>query len=154
MVDHQFSHIFVKSPSDEVIEKVKTAFKSVEGVDQILCGDDRSKLGMNHKRSGDVILISTLNSWQAYYWWLDDALAPDFASTVDIHRKPGYDPIELHFDFANKKVPLDASLAKGSHGAPAKSDNQKGLFLSSTNLQLNDEIADTDIFDLVLRQFQ
>ncbi len=71
---------------------------------------------MDHERSGDVILISTPNSWQAYYWWLDDAQAPGFARTVDIHRKPGYDPVELFFDPATRGIPLDASLVSGSHG--------------------------------------
>ena len=154
LVDHQFSHIFLNSPSDTTIEKIKSVFEPLEGVDQVLCGEDRSMVGMNHERSGEVVLISTHNSWQAYYWWLDDSLAPEFATTVDIHRKPGYDPIELHFDFANKKVPLDASLAKGSHGAPAKTDSQQGLFLSSTKLNLKDKITDTEIFNLVLQQYR
>ena len=74
-------------------------------------------------------LISTPNSWQAYYWWIDDARAPKFARTVDIHRKPGYDPVELHFDIATKSIPLDATLVKGSHGAPARDASQRGVLL-------------------------
>ena len=72
---------------------------------------------------------------------------------MDIHQKPGYDPIELHFDFAAKQVPLDATLAKGSHGAPAKLDSQKGVFLSSRDLTIGEQIDDNEIFDLVLNQF-
>ncbi len=110
---------------------------------------------MDHPRSGDVIVISTENSWQAYYWWLDDAQAPGFARTVDIHRKPGYDPVELHFDPSTKSIPLDATLVKGSHGAPVTSDRQKGVFLSNTsNLVNSDEVIDYKLFDIVLNQLR
>ncbi|MEZ6120640.1 MAG: alkaline phosphatase family protein [Pirellulaceae bacterium] len=73
LVDHQFSHIFVKDPND--IAAVAKLFQGQPGVDEVLAGDDRTQYGMDHERSGEVIVISTPNSWQAYYWWLDDALA-------------------------------------------------------------------------------
>ncbi len=153
LVDHQFSHIYLKHPNDALVSNIQKMLEQSEGVDCAVAGGQRADFGMNHERSGDLIVISTPNSWQAYYWWFDNALAPGFATTVDIHRKPGYDPIELHFDFATKSVPLDATLAKGSHGAPARSDAQKGVFLSSSSIELPKEIPDTDIFELVLRQF-
>ena len=101
-----------------------------------------------------MVLISTPNSWQAYYCWLDDAQAPKFARTVDIHHKPGYDPVELHFDFATKSIPLDATLVKGSHGAAAttrmpsaaSSSARSGACLSSTDGRYRR-------LRLVLRQF-
>ena len=154
LVDHQFSHIFVRDQSQEVIESVCKVFSRAEGIAEVLSGSQRDKYSMGHERSGEVILVSTSNSWQAYYWWQDDTLAPAFASTVDIHRKPGYDPIELHFDFATKSVPLDATLAKGSHGAPAESDAQRGVLLSSDKLEVESEILDTDIFAHVIGHFQ
>ncbi len=154
LVDHQFSHIFVNEPSAGEIQKIAKRFEDCDGVDQVLAGQDRGRFAMDHPRSGEIILISTPNSWQAYYWWEDDTLAPAFASTVDIHRKPGYDPIELHFDPNSKTIPLDATLAKGSHGAPARSANQKGLFGCSKRLEIADEIPDTSIFDLVLQQLR
>ena len=120
----------------------------------VLAGADRQQLKMDHERSGEDVLVSTANSWQAYYWWLDDALAPAFASTVDIHRKPGYDPIELHFDFATKSVPLDATLAKGSHGAPANSEEQQGVLLCSLPTEAGKEVVDTVLFDLVIGHFK
>lgn len=151
MVDHQFSHVFVKDQDAETIAKVVELFKGKEGVDEVLAGDDRKKYGMNHPRSGDVILISPHNSWQAYYWWLDDQLAPSFARKVDIHRKPGYDPVELHFDFASKSVPLDASLVQGSHGAPVKHDFQRGALLCSKPGVFGDSVVkDTGIAQQVL----
>jgi hypothetical protein len=85
---------------------------------------------------------------------LDDARAPRFARTVDIHRKPGYDPVELHVDPATRSIPLDARLVRGSHGAPAVTEAQRGVLLSSQRgTFIERPLADTDVCELVLRQF-
>ena len=153
MVDHQFSHVFVNGGPAE-IARVKNLFAGHEGIDEVLAGDELARYDLNHERSGEVVLISTPNSWQAYYWWLDDARAPKFARTVDIHRKPGYDPVELHFDPAIKSIPLDATRVKGSHGAPAREQRQHGvIFTSQPGVLEGPPMADIDVFDLVLRQF-
>jgi predicted AlkP superfamily pyrophosphatase or phosphodiesterase len=152
LVDHQFSHVFVKDASK--IDPIAALFRGCEGFDEVLVLKERAKYEMDHERSGEIILISTPNSWQAYYWWLDDAKAPKYARTVDIHQKPGYDPVELHFDFATKSVPLDATLIKGSHGAPARDQAQRGVLLSSQKgVFVEGPTADTDVCDIVLRQF-
>lgn len=154
LVDHQFSHVFVKDQNKRVVERVIDLFATHTGMAEILAGEERAKYLMDHERSGEVILISTPNSWQAYYYWLDDAKAPKFARTVDIHQKPGYDPVELHFDFATKSVPLDATLVKGSHGAPAATDAQRTVLLSSQKgVFVEAPLADTDVAEIVLRQF-
>jgi hypothetical protein len=154
LVDHQFSHVYVKDADPATIQKVVELFDGREGIAEVLAGKDRGKYNLRHERSGEVILISTPNSWQAYYYWLDDARAPSFASTVDIHRKPGYDPVELLFDPATKSIPLDATLVKGSHGAPAQHDWQRGVLLSSQRgVFVERSTADLHIADLVLRQF-
>ena len=154
LVDHQFSHVFVRGADPATIAQVKNLFQSAPGIAETLAGDERAKYSLNHPRSGEVVLISTPNSWQAYYYWLDDAHAPKFARTVDIHRKPGYDPVELHFDFATKSIPLDATLIKGSHGAPAITDAQRGVLLSSQRgVFVESPLADTDIAELLLNQF-
>ncbi len=153
MVDHQFSHVFVNGGQAE-IGRVKSLFAGREGIDEVLVGDGLARYELNHERSGEIVLVSTPNSWQAYYWWLDDSRAPKFARTVDIHRKPGYDPIELHFDPATKSIPLDATRVKGSHGAPAREKSQHGVMLTSQPGVLEGPpMADIDVFDLVLRQF-
>jgi hypothetical protein len=129
-------------------------FRRQEGIAEVLAGDERRKYALDHERSGDVILVSAPGSWQAYYWWLDDTRAPGFARTVDIHRKPGYDPVELHFDFATKSIPLDATRAKGSHGAPAsRIDQQTVLLTSSRILSDRQSLADIEVCGLVLAQF-
>ena len=160
LVDHQFSHVFVKDHDLATIKKVVDHFSQQEGIQSVLTGSARGAL--DHERSGDVILLSTPNSWQAYYWWEDDSKAPSFAPTVDIHRKPGYDPVELHFDMATMSVPLDADLIKGSHGygwtGPADSasgsgQDHRGVFLSTADLDLNEPLCDTDIKGVVLGHF-
>ncbi len=154
LVDHQFSHVFVKDADRPTVARVADAFHGAPGIAEVLVGPERGKYGLDHPRSGEVVLVSTPNSWQAYYWWTDDARAPGFARQVDIHRKPGYDPVELHFDHATKSIPLDATLIKGSHGAPATTSAQQGVILSSqAGLFETPSLADTDVAALVLRQF-
>jgi hypothetical protein len=154
LVDHQFSHVFVKNADATTIQNVVQLFRGEEGIAEVLAGSDRAKYALAHERSGEVILISAPQSWQAYYYWLDDARAPKFARTVDIHNKPGYDPVELHFDMATKSIPLNANLVKGSHGAPATSDEQRGVLLSSQRgILAGSQVKDTDICGLVLKQF-
>lgn len=152
LVDHQFSHIFCTD--DTAIGKAAQIFQGMPGVAEVLVGADRAKYGLDHPRSGEIVLISAPHSWQAYYWWNDNDQAPAFTRTVDIHRKPGYDPAELFFDPATKSIPLDASLVQGSHGAPAVTDSQRGVFLTSQSGVLEGgTVVDTDVFDLVLKQF-
>lgn len=154
LVDHQFSHVFVRDRSAETISRVADVFRGQTGVDEVLVGEDLKKYDLNHERSGDMVVVSTPNSWQAYYYWLEDTKAPSFARTVDIHRKPGYDPVEMFIDPATRGIPLDATLVRGSHGAPAKDPSQRGVILSSQPGTLVGQVmSDTDIADLVVRQF-
>ncbi len=128
VVDHQLAHLYVREAS--MLEEVKSLVQSIEGVASVV---HPSELNLDHPRSGKWIVLSEDDAWFNYYYWLDDALAPDFARTVDIHRKPGYDPVELFMTskframarLAQKKlglrykmdvIPLDASLVQGSHG--------------------------------------
>jgi hypothetical protein len=154
LADHQFSHIFVRDRDADTLSRVVSLFEGQTGVDEVLYGDGRAKYDLDHEHAGDVVVISTANSWQAYYYWLDDSHAPSFARTVDIHRKPGYDPAEMTIDMATRSIPLDASIVRGSHGAPAKAPSQRGVLLSSQAGALVGQVAaDIDIADLVLRQF-
>ncbi len=154
MVDHQLAHVFVKDRNPQVIEAVAALFRDRDGIAEVLTGHDRFAYDLDHPRSGDVVLISKPNSWQAYYWWNDDARAPKFARTVDIHQKPGYDPVELHVDMATRSIPLNATLVRGSHGAPAKDEFQQGVLLASqAGVFEGPPVADTDVYEIVLRQF-
>ncbi len=151
MVDHQFAHVFVQRGDADAVADI---FRGVDEIADIIVGRERAAIGMDHPRCAPVILISRPDRWFTYYYWLDDAAAPPFARTVDIHAKPGYDPVELFMDPYRRQIPLDASLVKGSHGAPATRPDQKTLLLT-THPELLDALPtptrDTDVFKLLCR---
>ena len=155
LVDHQLAHVFVKNPAD--VERVAAVFRDDPSVCEVLTGTDRSRRNLDHPRAGDVVLISKPDQWFAYYWWLDDARAPAFARTVDIHRKPGYDPVELFIDMPARTIPLQPSLVKGSHGFPADEPSHRGVLISSTSTgvrpQADGAIADTAVSNIILQNF-
>lgn len=130
MVDHQIAHIYVK---DGFVSQVKRVLENTTGVDMILCKEEKKNLKIDHERSGELIAISDKDKWFSYYWWYDSEKAPSFARKVDIHRKPGYDPVELLADPKTKSIPLDPELIKGSHGRPAdpRTDEGYSVYISS-----------------------
>ncbi len=154
MADHQFAHIFVRDRNERVIQQVAERFGNLPEIAEVLVGDQRDRYKLTHERTGDVVLIAEPDAWFAYYWWLDDSRAPAFATTVDIHQKPGYDPVELYWDPALGGVPLDARRVHGSHGAPPRLASQRGVLLSSERgAFVEQSVADTDVAQIVLRQF-
>jgi len=155
MVDHQFSHVFVQNRDAATIRKIAELFRRQPGIAEVLAGEDLKRYELDHARSGELVLISAPSSWQAYYWWVDEERSPALARTIDIHRKPGYDPVELHFDPATRSIPLDAALVKGSHGAPARDRSQRTVMLSSEPglLPHPTGMRDVDVFRVVARQF-
>ena len=131
VADHQIAHVYINDPS--VRDQVMELLKGVSGVELILDKKEQATYHINHERSGDLVLMADENSWFTYYFWLDDAKAPDYARCVDIHKKPGYDPVEMFmssklragykllkkkagFRYVMDVIPLDANLIKGSHG--------------------------------------
>lgn len=156
LVDHQFSHIFVRDADEAIVRRVARLFQGREGVDEVLFGEALQRVGLGHPRCGEVVVVSTPNSWQAYYWWLDDRRAPSYARTVDIHRKPGYDPVELFFDPVDRAIPIDAALVRGSHGAPVRGEDQESVVLTSHGGMLGEPrgaVPDTEVARIVLDQF-
>jgi predicted AlkP superfamily pyrophosphatase or phosphodiesterase len=152
--DHQICHIYVNDKSK--LAEVVALFEKEPGQRRVIHGEDRARFGLDHDRAGDVILMAEPDNWYSYYYWEDDAKAPDFARCVDIHRKPGYDPCELFLDPAKpfakatiaasllkKKlgfryymdvIPLDASLVKGSHGTPADDPAEAPLLMGEASI--------------------
>lgn len=96
VADHQIAHVYVRDPAD--VPAVAKLCASIEGVAAVLDQEGKAAHGLDHARSGDLVLLADPDAWFTYYYWLDDARAPDFARLVEIHRKPGYDPAELFFD--------------------------------------------------------
>ena len=169
--DHQISHVYVKNPAK--IPEVRALFEKLPGVERVLDGEGKRSLGLDHARSGELVLLSTADRWFSYYFWLDDARAPDYARTVDIHAKPGYDPVELFLDpalavpaltvgrklLARKLgfrtlldvIPLDATLVKGSHGRVTdRADDGPVFMTSSPELVPEGDVDATSVKELLL----
>ncbi len=157
MVDHQLAHIFINE--DDASKRARLAttvadlFRNQPGIAGAYHGGERNKIGMNHPRCGDVVLVTDDAHWLAYYWWINDAVSPPFARTVDIHSKPGFDPVELFFDPATKSIPLDATLVKGSHGVPTTLGFNMTALISSVETQsvrASKSYLDTDMKGICL----
>jgi hypothetical protein len=169
--DHQLAHIHVPEPAD--VPRVRDLVAQEPGVARVVAGQERAAIGLDHPRSGELVALAAPSAWFAYPFWLDDRSAPDYARTVDIHRKPGYDPCELLLDpalrwpklrialrLARKKlgfrtlfdvVPLDPSLIKGSHGLPAAHDGDRPLLIGDGPPPPGDGPLDmTAVHDLLL----
>ncbi len=170
--DHQLAHIYVKSP--DRLAEVKKLVEDLEGVEQVLDAEGKRAAGLDHDRSGELVAISNADRWFSYYYWLDDEKAPDYARTVDIHRKPGYDPVELFFDpqirfpklasglkLAKRKLGMrnlmdvislrETSLVKGSHGRLTDDPDDGPMVISSRPELLGEgPVAATDFKQLVL----
>lgn len=170
VADHQIAHIYVRNAAR--IDEVKALVKRLPGVEGVLEGAGIAAHGLNHERSGELIAIADSDAWFTYYYWLDDSRAPDFARTVDIHRKPGYDPAELFIDpaipmpklkigftlakkalgfrYLLEVIPLDASLVRGSHGRNTDPADGGPVFISSEKTGVRDMMEPTSVRDAML----
>jgi predicted AlkP superfamily pyrophosphatase or phosphodiesterase len=152
LADHQVAHVYLQHGADAA--EVRGLLEGLDGVEQVLDEEGKRAIGLDHPRSGELVAISAADRWFSYYYWLDDARAPDFARTVDIHRKPGYDPVELFFDPALKAPKAaagwrllkrrlgqrtlmdvislkDTALVKGSHGRLTEREEDGPLLIGS-----------------------
>ena len=170
--DHQIAHVYVNEPA--ALARAREILEGLDGVERVLDEHGKREHGLDHPRAGELVAISRSDRWFSYYHWLDDARAPDYARTVDIHRKPGYDPVELFVDPAVRSPALaigsrlarrklgfrtlldvislkDTTLVKGSHGRLTDSAEHGPLVIGSeASLLPEGPIAATDFKDLVL----
>jgi predicted AlkP superfamily pyrophosphatase or phosphodiesterase len=172
VADHQVAHVYVKDPRD--LPAVRRLCEGLDGVEQVFDEAGKRAAGLDHTRAGELVLVSRADRWFSYYFWLDDARAPDYARTVDIHLKPGYDPVELVINpalpfpmltvgrkliarklgFRNllDVIPLDARLVKGSHGRLTERPEDGPLFMTSVpELLPESAVLATDVKRLLLR---
>jgi predicted AlkP superfamily pyrophosphatase or phosphodiesterase len=162
VADHQVAHVYINDPS--VTNKVKSILEKVQGIELILDKTAQQNYHIGNARSGDLVLMADAESWFTYYFWLDDAVAPDYARAVDIHKKPGYDPVEMFmtsklragYKLLRKKIglryvmdviPLDATLIKGSHGRVATPSEFHPVIISGESLNKN--ISATDVYNVI-----
>ena len=172
VADHQVAHVYVRDPRD--LGRARAALEALAGVEEILDEKGKQAVGLDHPRAGELVAVAAPDAWFTYYYWLDDARAPDFAPTVDIHRKPGYDPAELFlageglrtklhigWRLAQKAlgfrslmdvIPLSGDRVRGSHGRLPDSPAHGPVVIGSARaLAPGGPAAMTDVYDLILR---
>ena len=175
VADHQMAHIYVNDHT--LLGEVRATLERTPGVGEVWGPEDKRARGLDHARAGDLVAVAAPGAWYTYYYWLDDRRAPDFARTVDIHRKPGYDPVELFIDPAlplpkarvawrllQKRlgfrmlmdiVPLDATLVRGSHGAlPADRAEYPIVIAARAGYFQSPDLDSTAIHDILRRLVQ
>ncbi len=173
VADHQIAHVYVNNA--DKAEQVRQVLSSLDGVEHVLDDNGKKQWGLDHSRAGEFVVISKPDRWFSYYYWLNDDKAPDYARTVDIHRKPGYDPVELFVD-PEVKLPMlaigsrlvrkklgfrtlmdvisrtDTHLVKGSHGRPTDDPQHGPIFISSAKQYLPEgDVHTLEFKDLVLK---
>lgn len=163
VADHQVAHVYINDVS--ITEKVKQILAEVAGVELVLDKTAQQQYHIDHNRSGDLVLMADADYWFTYYFWLDDAKAPDYARCVDIHKKPGYDPVEMFmtsklragykllrkkagFRYVMDVIPLDATLIKGSHGRIGGSSAYHPVIITDKKIA-TDILTAVDVFDII-----
>ncbi|MDR6561906.1 MULTISPECIES: alkaline phosphatase family protein [unclassified Arcicella] len=168
IADHQIAHIYINDKTEEA--RVKSILENTKGIALVLDEEGKKAHHLNHERAGDLVVMADADSWFTYYYWLDDAKAPDYARLVDIHRKPGYDPVEMFMNPANPfiklragyklarkllgfrylmdVIPLDATLVKGSHGGINIGKEYYPVLISDKKIS-DGEIQATDVYDVI-----
>lgn len=168
--DHQIAHVYCQD--DAAIGRAAEVLGRLPGVERVYGGTQRREIGLDHPRSGELVVMAARGAWFAHDYWLEDARRPDFARCVEIHKKPGYDPRELFFDphggrlramrgllrkmlgfrYLMDPVPLDAALVKGSHGRRASSPGQGAVVIGSDPRWARDDWHQTDIAALIAQE--
>ena len=172
--DHQLAHVYVQEQAD--VPRTQELLAGLPGVERVLTGREREEFHLTHRRAGDLIALAKPDAWFAYPFWLEDRRAPDYARTVDIHCKPGYDPCELFFDpelwwprgrallrLVQKKlgcrtlfdvVPLNPGLVRGSHGLAAEEPVDRPIFIGDGPAPEPAELPMTAVYELLLRSLE
>jgi predicted AlkP superfamily pyrophosphatase or phosphodiesterase len=169
VADHQVAHVYINDTT--VTEKVKKLLEKVPGIALMLDRQAQADYQINHERAGEFVLMADEKSWFTYYFWLDDAKAPDYARVVDIHKKPGYDPVEMFmtskaragykllrkkagFRYVMDVIPLDATLIKGSHGNIKTSSEFHPVLVTNSKVSENNRVVGTDVYDIIWKHLK
>ncbi len=174
VADHQTAHVYIRDSRDR--DAVQRLLEKTDGIERVLDPASLRQAGLNHRRSGDLVAVSARDAWFTWYFWTDDARAPDYARTVDIHRKPGYDPVELFVDpqirfprlhiarrllqkvlgfrYYMDVIGLDAGIVRGSHGRlpdPDRMETDAPVFVCSDSAVERDAVSVCDVHDMILQ---
>ncbi|MFL5821466.1 MAG: alkaline phosphatase family protein [Solirubrobacteraceae bacterium] len=170
VADHQIAHVYVRDA--RVVGRVCELLSDLEGVELVLDREGKAAAGLDHPRAGELVAIADRDAWFTYYYWLEDDSAPDFARTVEIHRKPGYDPAELFMDPGDRLVklraaralarrqlglrylldvvPLDPSCVRGSHGRLPPHPDDGPILICSDSSAARDAFAAREVKSLLV----
>lgn len=168
VADHQIAHVYINDTT--IASKVRDVLEKIPGVELVLDRNEQRQYHIDHDRSGDFVVMADERSWFCYYFWLDDSKAPDYARVVDIHKKPGYDPVEMFmtsklraaYKLLRKKaalryvmdvIPLDATLIKGSHGRINTPLSSRPVVVTDQELPKK-ELLSTDVYDIIWQHLQ
>lgn len=163
VADHQIAHVYINDPRGA--SKVRSVLEKIPGIELVLDKDQQRQYHIDHERSGDLVVMSDARSWFCYYFWLEDSRAPDYARAVDIHKKPGYDPVEMFmtsklraaYKLLRKKaglryvmdvIPLDATLINGSHGRINTPASFHPVLITDQELAKR-ELLPTDVYEAI-----
>jgi predicted AlkP superfamily pyrophosphatase or phosphodiesterase len=163
VADHQVAHVYLNDQA--IISKVRSVLEKIPGVELVLDKNEQRAYHIDHERSGDLVVMADARSWFCYYFWMEDSKAPDYARVVDIHKKPGYDPVEMFmtsklragYKLLRKKaalryvmdvIPLDATLIKGSHGRVNVESSFRPVLITDHELAIKD-LQCTDVHDII-----
>jgi len=163
VADHQVAHVYINDLS--VVDQVKDILDKLPGIEIVLDKEGKKEYGIDNDRAGDFVLVANPESWFTYYFWQDDAKAPDYARCVDIHKKPGYDPVEMFmsskfralykllrkkagFRYVMDVIPLNANLVKGSHGSVNTSSEFHPVLITDPELNKS-SIQATEVYELI-----
>jgi len=174
VADHQVAHVYVRDARD--LSTVKKLLSGTPGIAEVLDDEGKREIGLDHERAGELVAVSEPGHWFTYYYWLDDAMAPDFARTVDIHRKPGYDPAELFVDpdltlpalkiawrllqknlgfrMLMDVIPLKPELVRGTHGRQPASPHHGPLLIGTRKDLAIERLDATDVKSIILDHFR
>jgi predicted AlkP superfamily pyrophosphatase or phosphodiesterase len=175
VADHQVCHVYINDKNES--KKIQQLLENVQGIELLLDEEGKKNHHLHHARAGDLVAVADKDSWFTYYYWLDDRKAPDFARIVDIHKKIGYDPVEmvvnphikalplvvgwkllkkkLGFRMLMDLIPLDATLIRGSHGRIPENEQDRPLIISKNmDLLKENTIASTQVFDILLNHLK
>ncbi|HEY3062278.1 MAG TPA: nucleotide pyrophosphatase/phosphodiesterase family protein [Chloroflexota bacterium] len=170
--DHQVAHVYVNDLRR--VDEVRRIVEQTPGVAEVLDEPGKRANHIDHPRAGELVAVAEPDAWFTYYYWLDDARAPDYARTVDIHRKPGYDPVELFIDPAIRApkvkvgltllrrqlgfrslmevTPLDATLVRGSHGRVITSPDASPIIATQVpDVLPGEQLQAPQVFDVLLQ---